>query len=169
MWTTWERMALVTRLPFPVDLLDQDNRAFKVVGYKLKLTGTPSNNASSFKVHLPQTYEFGKKQLVKRSCQASWFSTWPWLHYQTNNPNDVLCHVCVSALSPKAWILLLQIMALRITRMPPSASKPMKHLQAIKKPCTWSSPATYSDVGEMLSREHAQEKSRNVNAYSRYC
>ena len=69
------------------------------------------------------------------------FSTWPWLHYQTHNPDNVVfCCVCVSALSPKGCIkaeaiLLLQVMALRIGRMPPSASKTMKHLQDIKKPC----------------------------------
>ena len=46
--------------------------------------------------------EFGKKQVVKQSCQASWFSTWPWLHYQANDLDDVIfCLVCVSALKSK--------------------------------------------------------------------
>ena len=39
--------------------------------------------------------EFGKKQVVKRSCQASWFSTWPWLYYQANDPDDVYFVMCV--------------------------------------------------------------------------
>jgi hypothetical protein len=58
-------------------------------------------------VHPPSKFvfpkrEFGKKQVVKRSCQVSWFSTWPWLHYQANDPDDVVfCYVCVSALKSK--------------------------------------------------------------------
>ena len=36
---------------------------------------------------------------MKRACQASCFSTRPWLHYQTHNPDNVVfCYVCVSAL-----------------------------------------------------------------------
>ena len=39
---------------------------------------------------------------MKRACQASCFSTWPWLHYQTPNPDNVVfCYVCVSALKSK--------------------------------------------------------------------
>ena len=66
---TWKRMVLVTRLPFlfnrkgslvtrtittlPVDILDWDNGAFKVVGYELELARSPSSTiASSFKVRL---------------------------------------------------------------------------------------------------------------------
>ena len=35
---------------------------------------------------------------MKRACQASCFSTWPWLHYQTHKPDY---YVCVSALKSK--------------------------------------------------------------------
>ena len=28
-------------------------------------------------------------------------TTWPWLHYQTHNPDNVFCYVCVSALKFK--------------------------------------------------------------------
>ena len=39
---------------------------------------------------------------MKRACQAFCFSTWPWLHYQTHNPDNVVfCYVCVSALKSK--------------------------------------------------------------------
>ena len=41
--------------------------------------------------------DFGQKKVVKRSCQASWFSKWPWLHYQQSS-DAVFCHVCVNAL-----------------------------------------------------------------------
>ena len=39
---------------------------------------------------------------MKRACQASCFSTWPWLHYQTHKPdNAVFYYVSVSALKSK--------------------------------------------------------------------
>ena len=41
--------------------------------------------------------EFGKKQIVKHSCQLSWFPKWKWLHYDENNV-VVFCHLCVTAL-----------------------------------------------------------------------
>lgn len=60
----------------------------------------------------------------KKSCQASWFSTWHWLHYQATNPDNVaFCHVCMTALKSKELmdrsrvILLLQAMALRTGRI----------------------------------------------------
>ena len=37
--------------------------------------------------------DFGKKIVVKRSCQADYFRTWPWLTY--NEQRDVVfCHTC---------------------------------------------------------------------------
>ena len=54
-------------------------------------------------------------------------------------------------------------MALKIGRMPPSASKnheaSASHKEALQ--VVMVIPATCSDVGEMLSREHAQEKIEN--------
>ena len=125
-------------------------------------------------VHPPSKFvfpkrEFGKKQIVKRSCQASWFSTWPWLHYQTHNPDDVVfCHVCVSALKSKRMERSRGDLAftsngfknwkdatISFKNHEASAS----HKEALQ--VVMVIPATCSDVGEMLSREHAQEKSEN--------
>ena len=40
--------------------------------------------------HQPKSFDFpkrsfGKKVIVKRSFQASWFDRWSWLHYIENN------------------------------------------------------------------------------------
>ena len=113
--------------------------------------------------------EFGKKQIMKRSCQASWFSTWPWLHYQTHNPDDVVfCHVCVSALKSKRMERSKDDLAftsngfknwkdatISFKNHEASAS----HKEALQM--VMVIPATCSDVGEMLCREHATEKSEN--------
>ena len=54
----------------------------------------PDTPPSSF--NFPQC-EFGKKQVVKRSCQLQWFSKWEWLHYDEDD-DMVFCHFCVTAL-----------------------------------------------------------------------
>ena len=51
--------------------------------------------------HQPTTYqfpkrEFGKKTLVKRSFQPSWYTKWPWLHYMEDQ-DAVLCFICAKA------------------------------------------------------------------------
>ena len=58
------------------------------------LPDTPNHPPSSF--NFPQR-EFGKKQVVKRSCQLQWFSNWEWLHYDEDD-DVVFCHFCVTAL-----------------------------------------------------------------------
>ena len=106
---------------------------------------------------------------MKRACQASWFSAWPWLYYQTHNPDDVVfCHVCVSALKSKRMERSRGDLAftsngfknwkdttISFKNHEASAS----HKEALQ--VVMVIPATCSDVGEMLSREHAQEKSEN--------
>ena len=62
------------------------------------------------------------------------------MHYQTHNPDDVFCHVCVSAPKFKRMDQSRGYLAFTsngIGRMPSSALKTMKHLQAIKKPWNW--------------------------------
>ena len=58
------------------------------------LPDTPNHPPSSF--NFPPR-EFGKKQIVKRFCQLSWFSKWKWLHYDEDD-DVVFCHLCVTAL-----------------------------------------------------------------------
>ena len=43
-------------------------------------------------------HEFGKKVIVKCSCQLSWFCKWKWLHYDEDS-DVVFCHPCIIALS----------------------------------------------------------------------
>ena len=43
---------------------------------------------------------FGKKMVVNRSFQHSWFLKWPFLHY--NEPNDIVyCHTCLHMFKEK--------------------------------------------------------------------
>ena len=51
--------------------------------------------------HQPRTFEFpkrsfGKKVVVNRSFQPSWFEKWPWLHY-IENDDAVVCFTCAGA------------------------------------------------------------------------
>ena len=57
---------------------------------------------STSEPHQPQSFLFPKRQFgkAKRSCQASWFKTWAWLHY-LEGQDAVLCFTCVKASSEK--------------------------------------------------------------------
>ena len=87
--------------------------------------------------------DFGKKQIVQRSCQAYWFSTWPWFHYHATDPDDVVFfHVCVSALKYKGMDQSRRDLAFtskgsRIGRMPLIILRNMKQVQVTKKHCKW--------------------------------
>ena len=43
---------------------------------------------------------FGKKNVVQRSCQAVWFQSWLWLHYDEGQ-DAVFCYVCMRATKEK--------------------------------------------------------------------
>ena len=62
-----------------------------------------STDSTIDKPHQPLSFsfpkrQFGKKNIVYRSFQASWFSSWPWLHYDEAN-DTVLCHLCTRAVT----------------------------------------------------------------------
>ncbi len=51
--------------------------------------------------HQPQGFpfpkrEFGKKNVVRRSFQSSWFGRWPWIHYMEAT-DSVVCIICARA------------------------------------------------------------------------
>ena len=115
--------------------------------------------------------DFGQKKVVKRSCQASWFSKWPWLHYQQSS-DAVFCHVCVNALRSKR---------MDMRRGDPSFSykgfsnwkdgtiafkkheSSVSHKEAMQVMVTI--PSSCPDVGEMLSKQHAKEKWDNRQCF----
>ena len=43
---------------------------------------------------------FGKKNVVQRSFQHSWFSKWQFLHYSEVN-DTVVCHICLRMFKEK--------------------------------------------------------------------
>ena len=57
---------------------------------------------STSEPHQPQSFSFPKRQFgkAKRSCQASWFKRWPWLHY-LEDQDAILCFTCAKASSEK--------------------------------------------------------------------
>lgn len=57
------------------------------------------------KPHQPKSFQFpkrsfGKKSVVRRSFQPSWFEKWHWLHY-LENQDSVLCFNCSQASEQK--------------------------------------------------------------------
>ena len=43
---------------------------------------------------------FGKKTIALRAFQASWFSTWKWIHYDETN-DKAFCFYCVKGFKEK--------------------------------------------------------------------
>ena len=63
------------------------------------LSGLPDSPNQPMTFSFP-VRDYGKKTVVKRSFQASWFSSWKWLHY--NEAEDcVHCHLCLTAVKQK--------------------------------------------------------------------
>ena len=112
--------------------------------------------------------EFGKKQIFRRSCHASLFSTWPWLHYQATDPkNVVFCHLCVAALKSKKMDFNRGDLAFKNWKDATVSFKKHEasasHKEALQVMLV--TPSTCPDIGEMLSRGHAQEKSENRHCF----
>ena len=62
-----------------------------------EVSNTPHQPGSGFK--FPKR-SFGKKSVVSRAFQLSWFKRWPFLHY--DEANDVVyCHTCVTSFKQK--------------------------------------------------------------------
>ena len=128
--------------------------------------------AISTEPHQPRNFnfpkwEFDKKSVVKRNFQADWFSNWSWLHYREDD-DTVFCHTCVKVFKElnmsirnaedafisrgfSNWKLATSVFRQHeVTRC---------RKEAIERIVTL--PATTSDIGEMLSKAHAQEKRKN--------
>ena len=125
------------------------------------LPESPNHPPSSFT--FPKR-EFGKKQVRKYSCQASWFQTWKWLHYDEQK-DVVFCHLCVQALRSKRMDVKRGESAFTSTgfcnwkdgtvglkKHEDSAS----HKEAMEVMVVI--PSSCPDVAEMLSKEHAAQK-----------
>ena len=90
---TWKRMVLVTRLPFlfnrkgslvtrtittlPVDIWIETMALSKSLATSSSLPDLPPQPSHPPSKFVFPKREFGKKQMVKRSCQASWLSRGP--------------------------------------------------------------------------------------------
>ena len=110
---------------------------------------------------------FGKKVVVRRSCQSHWFEKWKWLHYSTKD-DVVFCHVCVVALQSKkikwqkgdpSFVSKGFSTWKKATVAFKSHESSSCHREAMQM--IVELPKTCPDVGDMLSREHATEKGQN--------
>ena len=126
----------------------------------------------SAKPHQPLSFEFperdfGKQVVVKRSCQSAWFAKWPWLHYREDD-DSVFCHTCVKAFkelkmpvrnAEDAFVTRgfhnWKLATISFRQHEASAS----HKEAVER--VFTLPATTTDIGEVLSTVHAQEKFEN--------
>ena len=124
-----------------------------------KLQGKAFHPSKSFDF---PSREFGKKNVKTRSCQASYFSSWPWLTYNVEN-DVVFCHLCVKSLEAKKMTMkradpaFVQrgfsywkdaTIAFKKHEMSDS------HNEAVEVSIVL--PTTCRDVGEMLSAQHSQ-------------
>ena len=106
--------------------------------------------------------DFGKKKIVQRSCRADWFTTWPWLHYCSD---VVFCHVCITAMKHKGMeesrgdysfthVGFKNWKDATISfRDHQSSAVHKTALQLVV-----DIPASYPDVGEIVSTNHARDK-----------
>lgn len=107
--------------------------------------------------------EFGKKVVVKRSFQSSWFSRWPWLHY-SEDKDVVYCHTCMKANTEKklqASNADLAFISKGFSNWKDACVKfnihqdTNCHKEAVLK--VFTIPATMPNVSECLSRQHQVE------------
>ena len=132
---------------------------------------------STTQPHQPRTFqfpkrEFGKKTVVKRSFQPSWFTKWPWLHY-VEERDVALCFMCARANSEKKiqWSsnVDLAFVSKGFSNWKDANGKfavhasSKCHKEAVLKMVTL--PATTRDVAESLSTQHQREKSERRKCF----
>ena len=137
---------------------------------KLSTTATPDIPE---KPHQPLSLvfpkrEFGKKQIVKRSFQATWFKQHQWLHYDEER-DLAFCHTCIKAYREKKLTSAHNVDPSFILRgyynwkdatVKLKAHEASKcHQEALLK--IFTLPSTTRDIGETLSSQHRQEKLDN--------
>ena len=125
------------------------------------------------KPHQPLSFSFpkrdyGKSIVVKRSFQSQWFSKWQWLHYDQSR-DMAFCHTCIMAVkSKKITSLGTGDLARGYSNWKDATGekgafnthqKSATHKRAVE--VMFTLPATTGNVGEMLSRAHAQERLAN--------
>ena len=142
------------------------------------------------KPHQPPGFKFpprsfGKKKVVHRAFQASWFQSWPWIHYDEGR-DHVLCYYCCKALKQKYlssttlgasdgaivsvhFFFFFTLIVLIYSQLPKGFSNWKdgtigfrQHESAschkIAVETLFTLPATTPNVGEMLCRNLASEK-----------
>ena len=114
--------------------------------------------------------DFGKKNPVSRSFQASWFRKWPWLHYDQTN-DRAFCFTCMKALK----LGNLKVCASKsddafLTRGytnwkdacgDKSGGFPSHECSQVHMYCVGVMTKTQKDIGELLSTELEKQKAIN--------
>ena len=115
--------------------------------------------------------EYGRSIIVKCSFQSQWFSKWQWLHYDQSR-DMAFCHTCMMAVKSKKITSLgtgdLAFVSRGYSNWKDATGekgafnthqKSSTHKRAVE--VVFTLPATTGNVGEMLSRAHAQERLAN--------
>ena len=122
--------------------------------------------------HQPQKFafprrQFGKKNVVERAFQPSWFQKFTWLHYD-ENCDAAFCYLCSSAEKQgklKAASKESAFLSKGFTNWKDATEgfrkheKSRCHIDALQVMIVL--PKTVPDVGEVLSSAHAKEKAHN--------
>ena len=115
---------------------------------------------------------FGLKKPIYRSFQCSWFTKWPWLHYDQVN-DKVYCFTCVKAsttglLSSGAYKQVRRCLRkswLYTNWKDASGAKkggfPSHERSHFHKHCTGILAKSHRDIAEMMSTEHKKQKAVN--------
>ena len=114
---------------------------------------------------------YGKTKVTNQAFQPTWFQRWHWLHYDSGE-DKVFCHLCVTALKTKKMKSEGYIVEAFVVRgycnwKDATGDKgsftghesSAVHRRAVEVIETL--PKTTTDVGELLSTSHTQEKIAN--------
>ena len=112
--------------------------------------------------------KFGNKNPVERAFQPTWFSKWPWLHYNEKT-DSAFCFMCTKAMKEKKIRKVGNIDSSFIcsgfTNWKDATSVFRKHEASECHHAAIEAvvvlPATTRDVAEILSEEHRKEKAEN--------
>ena len=110
---------------------------------------------------------FGSKKIVQTSCQCTWLEQWPWLYY-SDGKDTLYCSICIDALKSKKMGKSRGDLAFTVKGFSNWKDDTIgikkhegsgSHKEALQVMIVI--PSTCHDVGDMLVKQHKQEKKDN--------
>ena len=114
---------------------------------------------------------FGKTKPVKRAFQSNWFKQWTWIHY--NEEKDLaICFLCAKALREKKLFAPNAEESFTTKGFSNWKDATVRFRDHAKTDCHKDAllklvvlPKTTPDVGELMSRSHAEDKAANRQCF----